>query len=422
MKEGNKILDRFLGVAVKIQNNFYLKAISDGFAALLPLIMVGAIFAVIDSIGIPAYQNFLADTGIKEFLKFPNMVTNGMLSIYVAFSIAYNLAKNYELDEFMSGFVAVMAFMLIQPFGTAQDGSFIISMNVLGAEGIFTAIIAAIMVVECTRFLINHNIYVKMPKGVPEMVERSFKALTTVVLVMALFLTIKIVFAFTSIGTFPNLISMVVQAPLRALGSSWISFVIILGVVNLLWFFGIHGHLVALSVMLPVYMQMDVENINAFQAGAGQLPNILGNSFIYVYSSGFCVLAGFVYWLWKAKTKRFQSIAKLSFIPAIFGIGEPLAFGVPYVFNFTLFIPVVCSGMINAVLAYFATVIGILPRLNGANISGLPVMVSGFITGGFRVALFQAALCALNVVIWAVFVKKLDEMEYEKEMENAAET
>lgn len=421
MKEGNKLLDRFLGVAVKIQNNFYLKAISDGFAALLPLIMVGAIFAVIDSIGIPAYQAFLTNSGIKEFLKFPNMVTNGMLSIYVAFSIAYNLAKNYELDEFMSGFVAVMAFMLIQPFGTAQDGSFIISMNVLGAEGIFTAIISAIMVVECTRFLIRHNIYVKMPKGVPEMVERSFKALTTVVLVMALFLTIKIVFAFTSIGTFPNLISMVIQAPLRTLGSSWISFVIILGVVNLLWFFGIHGHLVALSVMLPVYMQMDVENINAFQAGAAELPNILGNSFIYVYSSGFCVLAGFVYWLWKARTKRFQSIAKLSFVPAVFGIGEPLAFGVPYVFNFALFIPVVFSGMINAVLAYFATLAGILPRLNGANISGLPVLASGFITGGIRVALFQAVLCTLNVVIWSVFVKKLDQMEYEKEMENAAQ-
>lgn len=415
MKEGNKLLDRFLGFAVKIQNNFYLKAISDGFAALLPLIMVGAIFAVIDSIGIPVYQNFLTNTGIKEFLKFPNMVTNGMLSIYVAFSIAYNLAKNYELDEFMSGFVAVMAFMLIQPFGTAADGSFNISVNVLGAEGIFTAIIAAIMVVECTRFLIRHNIYVKMPQGVPEMVERSFKALTTVVLVMALFLTIKIVFAFTSIGTFPNLISMVIQAPLRTLGSNWISFVIIIGVVNLLWFFGIHGHLVALSVMLPVYMQMDVENINAFQAGAQQLPNILGNSFIYIYSSGMCVLAGFVYWLWKAKTKRFQSIAKLSFIPAIFGIGEPLAFGVPYVFNFTLFIPVVCSGMINAVLAYFATAMGILPRLNGANISGLPVLVSGFLTGGVRVALFQAALCVLNVAIWAVFVKRLDQIEYEKE-------
>lgn len=415
MKEGNKVFDKFLAFAVKIQNNFYLKAISDGFAALLPLIMVGAIFAVIDSVGISAYQNFLVNTGIKEFLKYPNMVTNGMLSIYVAFSIAYNLAKNYKLDEFMSGFVSIMAFMLLQPFGIASDGSYQIPMNALGAEGIFTAIIAAFVVVECTRFLIKYKIYIKMPKGVPEMVERSFKALTTVVLVMALILIIKIIFAFTSIGTFPNLVTMVIQTPLKALGNSWVSFVIIIGVVNLLWFFGIHGHLVALSVMLPVYMQMDVENITAYQAGAEQLPNILGNSFIYIYSSGMCVLAGFVFWLWKAKTKRFQSIAKLSLVPAIFGIGEPLAFGVPYVFNFTLFIPVVFSGVINAVLAYFATAVGLLPRLNGANISGLPVGVSGFLTGGIRVALFQVLLCLINIIIWSVFVKKLDNVEYEKE-------
>ena len=114
MSKDKGFVDRFLGVAVKVQNNLYLKAISDGFAALMPLIMVGAIFAVIDSMGIPAYQDFLVNVGIKDFLKFPNMVTNGLLSIYVAFSIAYNLAKNYKLDEFMSGFVSVMAFMLLQ--------------------------------------------------------------------------------------------------------------------------------------------------------------------------------------------------------------------------------------------------------------------------------------------------------------------
>lgn len=414
MSQNNKLVDRFLGVAVKIQNNFYLKAISDGFAALMPLIMVGAIFAVIDSIGIPAYQDFLVRIGLKDFLKFPNMVTNGMLSIYVAFSIAYNLARNYKLDEFMSGFVSVMGFMLLQPFTTAADGSFQIGVNLLGAEGIFTAIITAIIVVECTRFLMKHQIYVKMPKGVPEMVERSFMALTTVILVMALILAVKVIFAATSIGTLPNLIAIVIQAPLKSLGSSWISFAIIIFIVNLLWFFGIHGHLVALSVMLPVYLQMDLENITAYQAGAA-LPNILGNSFVYVYASGTCVLAGFVYWLWRAKTKRFQTLAKLALVPAIFGIGEPLAFGVPYVFNFTLFIPAVFGSVINAVLAYFATLMGILPRLNGAAINGLPVVVSGFLTGGFRVALFQVFLCVVNVGLWSVFVNKLDQMEFEKE-------
>ena len=414
MSKDKGFVDRFLGVAVKVQNNLYLKAISDGFAALMPLIMVGAIFAVIDSLGIPAYQDFLVNVGIKDFLKFPNMVTNGLLSIYVACSIAYNLAKNYKLDEFMSGFVSVMAFMLLQPFTAAADGSYQIGMNLLGAEGIFTAIIAAIVVVECTRFLISHNIYVKMPKEVPEMVERSFKALTTVVLVMTVILAVKIAFAATSLGTLSNLIAIVIQAPLKSLGSSWISFAIILTIVNLLWFFGIHGHLVALSVMLPVYLQMDIENLAAYQAGTA-LPNILSNSFIYVYGAGACVLAGFVYCLWRAKTKRFNTIAKLAFVPMLFGIGEPLAFGVPFVFNFTLFIPAVFSGTINVILAYFATVVGLLPRLNGVSINGLPVVVSGFLTGGFRVALFQVALCILNIVVWSVFVKKMDQIEFEKE-------
>ena len=163
MEKQGKLVDKFLAAAMKIQNNFYLKAISDGFAALVPLIMVGAIFAVIDSLGIPAYQSFLENVGIKELLKYPNLVTNGMLSVYVAFSIAYSLAKNYKLDEFMSGLVSIMGFMLLQPYGTGADGSPIISMNALGAEGIFTAIIVAIIVVECTRFLIRHNIYIKMP-------------------------------------------------------------------------------------------------------------------------------------------------------------------------------------------------------------------------------------------------------------------
>lgn len=418
MEKSNKLFDKLLSLAMKIQNNKYIQAISSGFAALMPLIIVGAIFAVVDSIGIPAYQEFLVDTGIKSFLRFPNMVTNGMLSIYVSFSIAYNLATLHKLDSFMTGLVSVMAFMLLQPFSLNQEGIDVIRIGLLGAEGVFTAIIVAILVFECTRLLIKHNIYIRMPAGVPEMVERSFKALTSVVLVMLVFLIIKIGFSYTSYGTFPDLIAAIIQAPLKSLGSNLFSFVIIMIIVNLLWFFGIHGHLVALSIMTPVYVQMDLENLAAFQNNTA-MEHILGNSFIYIYCSGFCVLAGLVFWLWRAKTKRFQSIAKLSLIPSIFGIGEPLCFGVPYVFNFTLFIPVVFNGAINAVLAYIATSMDLLPRLNGLNISGVPVGVGGFLAGGIAVGIFQLVLCAVSILVYAPFVKKLDQIEYEKELAEA---
>lgn len=246
------------------------------------------------------------------------------------------------------------------------------------------------------------------------MVERSFKALTTVAFVAILFLIIKIGFAMTAFETFPNLIAIVIQTPLKALGSNFISFLILMTIVNVLWFFGIHGHLVALSVMLPVYIQMDLQNLAASEAGKA-MPNILGQSFVYVYAPGMCVLAGFIFWLWKSKVKRYNAVAKLSLIPAIFGIGEPLAFGVPYVYNFVLFIPVVFNGIVNYILAYAGTMLGLLPRLNGVSINGMPVVVSGFLTGGFSVALFQLLMILLSIIIWKPFVLRLCKMEEEKE-------
>lgn len=409
-----KFIDKFLGLSVVVQNNPYIQAISNGFASLTPLIIVGALLSVVNSFGVESYQAFLVDIGIKEFLQFPNLVTNGMLSLYVVFSISYNLARNFKLDEFMSGMISIMAFMLLQPFSLTETGSFSIDMNLLGAEGIFTAIVVAIIVVSCMKLLVKHKIYIKMPAGVPEMVERSFKALTTVAFVSVIFLMVKIGFAATSFETFPNLIAIIIQAPLKALGSNFLSFLILMGVVNALWFFGIHGHLVALSVMLPVYIQMDLENLAASEAGL-EMQNILGQSFVYVYAPGMCVLAGFIYWLWKSKIARYNAVAKLSLIPAIFGIGEPLAFGVPYVYNFPLFIPVVFNGLINYVLAYLGTVMGLLPRLNGVTINGMPVVVSGFLTGGLSVAIFQVLMIFLSILIWKPFVKKLCKIEEEKE-------
>lgn len=409
-----KFIDKFLGLSVKIQNNPYIQAISNGFASLMPLIIVGSLLSVVNSLGIESYQNFLISAGIKEFLQFPNLVTNGMLSIYVVFSIAYNLARNFKLDEFMAGMISIMAFMLLQPFTLSETGSFTIDTNLLGAEGIFTAIVVAIIVVTCMKFLIKHKIYIKMPHGVPEMVERSFKALTTVAFVSILFLIIKIGFAATSFETFPNLVSIIIQAPLKALGSNFISFLILMMVVNTLWFFGIHGHLVALSVMLPVYIQMDLQNLAASEAGLA-MPNILGQSFVYVYAPGMCTLAGFIFWLWRSRVKRYNAVAKLSLIPAIFGIGEPLAFGVPYVYNFTLFIPVVFNAIVNYILAYAGTLMGLLPRLNGVSINGMPVVVSGFLTGGFSVALFQLLMILLSILIWKPFVQRLCKTEEEKE-------
>lgn len=410
--------DRILKVAAVIQNNPYVMAISYGLASLMPIIIVGSILTIFTTLAgaitVPAFQQFLGTIGVKPFLKYPNMVTNGLLGVFAAYAVAYNLAQARKQDGYMAGLLSIMAFMMVQPFSTAKNLD-VLPVHLVGAEGIFTAIIIALIVPNIMRFMTKHNLYVKMPAGVPDMITRSFAGITTGFVVLILFFIVKIIFAKTSIQTLQNLITILIQTPLRALGTSPLALVFILMIVNFLWFFGIHGHLVALSVMVPVYLQMDLENLNAYQAGKA-LPNIIGYSYLIVYTSGACVLFGLVFWLWRAKSKRYQITAKLSFIPMIFGIGEPLAFGVPYVLNVTLFIPSVFGASLNAALAYLATITGILPQLNGVNVSAIPIFANGFLVGGWRVALFQVFLCGVNILLWMPFVKRLDKEEYAHEL------
>lgn len=414
--KNTKFIDRLEAIGGKLQQNRYLIAISGGLASLMPIIIVGALSVVIDQFGLQAYQDFLVKIGLKQYLGTINAVTNGMLGLYAAFSIAYNLARQYKIDGFMSGIMSVASFLLVTPFGIMKDGKTAgIATNYLGHEGIFTGIILGIIVVEISRFMKEKGFTVKMPAGVPEMVDRSFTALTSTAVVLIASLIIKIIFASTTYETFPGLITAIIQTPLSYLGGSWIALVIMMAVVNLLWWLGIHGHLVALSVLTPIYIQMDLENLQAYQAGT-ELPNIIGNSFIFVYASGAAVLFGLVFWLWKAKSERYNKLSKLAAIPMLFGIGEPLAYGIPYTLNPTLFIPVVFSASLNVILAYFGTLIGILPRLNGVAIQGgMPVVITGLLSGGWRVALFQIFLMFINVLVFYPFVKALDDVTYEQE-------
>lgn len=71
----NGILDKLQNVLVpfsqKVNENKVLKGISKGFASMLPIVMVGAIFTLLASLNISVYQNFITSTGLKGVLSIP---------------------------------------------------------------------------------------------------------------------------------------------------------------------------------------------------------------------------------------------------------------------------------------------------------------------------------------------------------------
>lgn len=79
------------------------------------------------------------------------------------------------------------------------------------------------------------------------------------------------------------------------------------------------------------------------------------------------------------------------------------------VFNPLFAIPFVLGPSISLVLAYVATIVGIIPRMTGVGApTGTPYILQGFMTGGWRVAAFQAILFIVHLAMWYPFFKIAD--------------
>ena len=114
-----------------------------------------------------------------------------------------------------------------------------------------------------------------------------------------------------------------------------------------------------------------------------------------------------------AKSKQYRTLGKLSIIPDIFSIAEPAIFGTPIVLNLVLIIPFVLIPTISIFAAFFLTKVGILPILNGVQLPwSIPVVLQGFLLGGWRVALYQVVLLVFSVIAYYPFFKVLDKKAY----------
>lgn len=404
--------ERLQNIASAIQGNKYVSAVSNGLAASLAVILVGAIFTLIDSIEIPAYQSFLEATGLKLLTEIPASITIDILSLYVVFGIAYTLVREFDLYGFPAGLIALMSFLILTPVGLLDDGETIaLSFEWLGASGLFVAILTGLLVGRIYVFVINKGIYIRMPQGVPPTITRTFASLTPAFIIVFLFLAIRGIFHVTPFENIHEFIYSMVQAPLVTLGGSWWAFVILPVVISILWFFGIHGMLVVMGVMMPIWTALRLENLSAFQAGE-QLPHLFpGSSFIMTYTAlgGSGATIGLAVLMLMARSERYKTLGRLAIVPSACNINEPVIFGTPVVLNIRLLIPVIAAPLVVTILAMIATATGLVPPLRGIGAPlGTPIFINGFIEGGWRVSVLQGVLLLVSLLIYLPFFRLLD--------------
>lgn len=434
MEKLEGILNKYLmPVADNLNKNKIMTAIKDGMMCSLPVTLIASVALILSNF--PFLSNYAPgiDAVLKKIFSPINPVTLGLLAIYIIIGTARSYSKNKNIDPMYGIMCALASFLLVTPFSTVTDVivdgeviknatvSNIIPTNVLGASGVFPALIITFISISVLAYLEHKKFTIKMPDSVPDNIAKPFLAIIPIGGAILVALAIRLVFEITPFGTLQNCIDTVITKPFLSLGNNIWVFLFIIFVCQVLWFFGIHGtNLVLNTVWQPIALVAMAANLEAFSAGQ-PLPYVLTAAFTCF--TGQAKLSEIVALSVLGKSKQAKAISKLSLVPALFNIHEPFVFGLPVIMNTTLVIPWMIVESLQAGLAYFLVVLtGAVPIFQAP--WTCPPIIQQLIATNFNPwsVVITIATFALGFVLWVPFIKLLDKqyLENEKQLEENA--
>lgn len=426
-------VDRFQSGATRIQENVYVKAISNGFMSTLPVLMFGAICSLILGFPVPAWIEWVSGTPFGAALQLGNDVTIGMLALYVLVGVTYRLSREFNADSLAAVIVALLAFVIVTPTSTLftpEGGEAVTVTGVLprqwlGPAGIFTALIVALIATRVYVFVTRRGWKIKMPASVPPAVSRPFEAIIPAAIIGAIFLTIQALFALTPFEHMSNFIYTLIGQPLASVGDSYWAWIVILLVSQLCWSVGIHNTAVW-GVVFPIMLGPAFENQAAGTAGE-QLPYLVTLTLVFAITQwvgGPGNLIGLsTNMIIFAKSKRYKTLGRLAFPPSIFNIIEPLMFGFPIILNPLMLIPFILVPLISFTAGYLLLVAGVIGNPYVAlpmSVFTMPFVPGGFILGaGIAFGIFLIVVYVFSVLAYYPFFRIADRREFA--IEQAAE-
>ena len=343
------------------------------------------------------------------------MKVNGIFGAAVSIMAWFILMPYSVTGTIREMFDATGATMEVVEGAKATVGG--INLGWLGSKGIFIGMICAIVSVHIYAWVEKKGWVIKMPAGVPPTVVQSFAALIPAGVVMTFFFVINCIFAACGTDAFTFIFTFL-QTPLLGLGDTLGAMIIAYIFLHLFWFFGVNGGSVVGAVFNPILQTLALDNLNLFREVGAQGytvangAHIISQQFQDLFATfGGCgsTLSLLIAMLFFCKSKRITELGKLSLVPGIFGINEPIVFGLPIVLNPAMLIPFVLVPTMNIVLTYGAMAIGLFPPCNGINIPWTtPIFISGFLSTNWVGALFQLLLLVLGVIIYMPFIKAMD--------------
>lgn len=421
----NRLEKLLAPLANKLGNQRHLQAISNGMMMSLALIVVGSIFLIVanppinlDLVDLNTGNIFLkALIGWKQWavanydaITIPYTMTMGLIGLVTAFGVSYSLAESYKMKSAINGIISMCVFLMI--VAPVKEGQ--LSMAYLGADGLFVALIVGLLSVEICRFVGNKVVFT-FPDSVPSAVTNFVNSLLPLAANIILIYGLNLIVIGMSGKSLPELIMSILTPAISGVDNVW-AYMAIFAFSNILWLFGINGS----SIIFPIVFTLGLTNsgLNAELVNVGSSAEHIMNLQMYRYAvlGGGGNTLGLVLLMCFSHVKHLRSIGRLSVVPGICGINEPVIFGGPIVLNPILAIPFVIMPCISIGLGYFVQSIGLVSLGYIIDPSFTPFFAQGFLSAlDIRNVIFMCVLIAISVAVYYPFFKVYEKSLAEKE-------
>ena len=444
----DKFMNSLLTIAGKMQQNNVLSAIKDSFIDNMPVVIWGAFCTLIQFVvcqtggvtdpktGELIYYISLANVPGLSFLEAltpifttANYGCMNFMAVAICILIAMHYAENigHPNDKTVPA-VALASFVTLintSAATTTESGetvtiSNVVSSSYTSATGLFVGILVGVLsTLLYVKLVESGKLKIALPDSVPPNVSQSFAVL---------FPTIITILCVSIIGYIASLFGMTlfdiistIMKPVENIMTGLPGYCVIIMLMQLLWWFGIHGSNVLGAVTTPFMTKMMAQNLELYQAGTDVTAsgvyysstspyNLIASPFVsgWFNPSGAGITIGLLVAIMLfSKRDDYKAIAKLAIPCGIFNINEPVIFGIPMVMNPLLGIPFFIAPLTTVILGYVVQSVGICPLYVIDVPWTTPVGIFGFLASGGNLwgALWQIIIIVgVSTLVYTPFV------------------
>jgi PTS system cellobiose-specific IIC component len=325
--------------------------------------------------------------------------TFGLLGVFACFAVGYDLGRRFKQEALVSAMLSTVIFLMIQ----LDLDTLAFSMDNLGSQGLFTAILVALVAVRTQKYFTDQNLVIKLPSSVPPVVYESFLSLSPL-----FFLVVAAWLIRFALGVDINAIVQTVFSPLVFALNTLPGILVYAFLVTLLWSVGINGDNAMDAIVAPIFLQYLTANVTAMTQGE-PLPYVTAygffTAFVNVGGTGATLALALI--MLTSKEPGFRKISRLSLPTQIFQINEPIFFGFPIVLNPIFMVPYILNALILTASTYLLMSWDLLnkPFVN-VPWTTPPIIGHYLVTGGdWRAALWGALSILIAMFIYFPFAK-----------------